>query len=68
MNENKQGKVTNLEACKNSEKLCTVIFNKNTLEYMYTWEKINNPHFNYPEFGVIENVGYKKLRQMNSPH
>jgi hypothetical protein len=28
--------------------------NKNTLEYLGTWEKINNPDFNYPEFGVIE--------------
>ncbi len=31
------------------------ITNKNTLEYLGTWEKINNPDFNYPEFGVIEN-------------
>ncbi|MDD4970671.1 MAG: KilA-N domain-containing protein [Paludibacter sp.] len=31
------------------------ITNKNTLEYVGIWEKINNPHFNYPEFGVIEN-------------
>jgi hypothetical protein len=30
------------------------ITNKNTLEYLGTWEKINNPSFNYPEFGVIE--------------
>ncbi len=30
------------------------ITNKNTLEYLSTWEKINNPDFNYPEFGVIE--------------
>lgn len=30
------------------------ITNKNTLEYLGTWEKINNPKFNYPEFGVIE--------------
>lgn len=30
------------------------ITNKNTLEYLGTWEKINNPGFNYPEFGVIE--------------
>lgn len=30
------------------------ITNKNTLEYLGTWEKINNPTFNYPEFGVIE--------------
>ena len=27
--------------------------NKNTLEYLGIWEKINNPDFNYPEFGVI---------------
>lgn len=31
------------------------ITNKNTLEYLGTWEKINNPRFNYTEFGVIEN-------------
>lgn len=30
------------------------ITNKNTLEYLGTWEKINNPDFNYTEFGVIE--------------
>ncbi len=30
------------------------ITNKNTLEYLSVWEKINNPDFNYPEFGVIE--------------
>lgn len=30
------------------------ITNKNTLEYLGTWEKINNSEFNYPEFGVIE--------------
>jgi hypothetical protein len=29
------------------------ITNKNTLEYIGIWEKINNPNFNYPEFGVI---------------
>lgn len=29
------------------------ITNKNTLEYLGIWEKINNPNFNYPEFGVI---------------
>ena len=27
--------------------------NKNTLEYLGVWEKINNSDFNYPEFGVI---------------
>ena len=31
------------------------ITNKNTLEYLGIWEKINNPIFNYTEFGVIEN-------------
>jgi hypothetical protein len=30
------------------------ITNKNTLEYLGTWENINNPNFNYPEFEVIE--------------
>ncbi len=30
------------------------ITNKNTLEYLGIWEKINNKNFNYPEFGVIE--------------
>lgn len=30
------------------------ITNKNTLEYLGTWEKINNLSFNYPEFEVIE--------------
>ena len=30
------------------------ITNKNTLEYIGIWEKLNNPNFNYPEFGVIE--------------
>jgi len=30
------------------------ITNKNTLEYLGIWEKVNNPDFNYPEFGVIE--------------
>jgi hypothetical protein len=29
------------------------ITNKNTLEYLGIWEKINNSNFNYPEFGVI---------------
>jgi hypothetical protein len=29
------------------------ITNKNTLEYLGVWEKINNASFNYPEFGVI---------------
>jgi len=30
------------------------ITNKNTLEYLGTWENIKNPNFNYPEFRVIE--------------
>jgi hypothetical protein len=30
------------------------ITNKNTLEYLGIWEKINNLNFNYPEFVVIE--------------
>lgn len=30
------------------------ITNKKTIEYLSIWEKIHNPHFNYPEFGVIE--------------
>jgi len=30
------------------------ITTKHTLEYLGIWEKINNPYFNYPEFGVIE--------------
>jgi hypothetical protein len=30
------------------------VTNKNTLEYLGTWEKINNSDFNYPEFRVIE--------------
>ncbi len=29
------------------------ITNRNTLEYLGVWEKINNSIFNYPEFGVI---------------
>jgi hypothetical protein len=27
--------------------------NKNTIEFIGIWEKINNPDFNSPEFGVI---------------
>jgi hypothetical protein len=37
-----------------SELIGKWISNKNTLEYLGVWEKINNPNFNYPEFGVIE--------------
>jgi hypothetical protein len=29
------------------------ITNKNTLEYLGVWERVNNPDFNYTEFGVI---------------
>jgi hypothetical protein len=29
------------------------ITNKNTIEYLGVWERINNPNFNYPEYGVI---------------
>jgi hypothetical protein len=36
-----------------SELIGKWISNKNTLEYLGVWEKINNPNFNYPEFGVI---------------
>ena len=32
------------------------ITNKNTLEYLGVWEKINNIDFNYPEFVVIDNI------------
>ena len=31
------------------------ITNKNTLEYLGIWGKINNRNFNYLEFGVIRN-------------
>lgn len=38
------------------------ITNKNTLEYLGIWEKINNKDFNYPEFGVIEqNAGTNRF-------
>lgn len=30
------------------------ITNKNTVEYLETWKKINNPNFNYTEFGIIK--------------
>ncbi len=29
--------------------------NKNTIEFIGIWEQINNPYFNYPEFGGIRN-------------
>lgn len=29
--------------------------NRNTLEYLKTWEQLNNPDFNYGEFAVFEN-------------
>ncbi len=28
--------------------------NRNTLEYMGIWERINNPEFNYGEFATIK--------------
>ena len=28
--------------------------NRNTLEYIGTWEKVYNPHFNYGEFAIIK--------------
>ena len=31
------------------------IRNRNTLEYIGVWEKINNPDFNYGEFAIIRN-------------
>ena len=38
------------------------ITNKNTLEYIGVWEKINNTNFNYPEFGVIaEEAGVNRF-------
>jgi len=30
--------------------------NKNTVEFLGTWEKLNNPNFNYPEFEVVRNM------------
>jgi hypothetical protein len=38
------------------------ITNKNTLEYLGIWEKINTPGFYYPEFGVIEK--YKRIGKL----
>ncbi len=29
--------------------------NRNTLEFLSVWEKINNPNFNYGEFATIRN-------------
>jgi hypothetical protein len=29
--------------------------NRNTLEYIGIWEKVNNPDFNYVEFATIRN-------------
>ena len=28
--------------------------NRNTVEYLGIWEKINNPNFNYGEFAIIK--------------
>jgi len=30
--------------------------NRNTLEFLSVWEKINNPNFNYGEFAIIKNL------------
>ena len=36
--------------------------NKNTLEYLGVWEKVNNPVFNYTEFGIIgRNAGTNRF-------
>ena len=43
------------------------ITNKNTLEYLGTWEKVNNPGFNYPEFGVIEQEAGVKCISVYKP-
>ena len=29
--------------------------NRNTLEFLSVWEKLNNPDFNYGEFAIIKN-------------
>ncbi|MCR6639666.1 MAG: KilA-N domain-containing protein [Sporocytophaga sp.] len=34
------------------------ISNKNTLEYLGVWEKINNPHFNYPSSVACPPTGH----------
>lgn len=36
------------------------VTNKNTLAYLSVWERINNPDFNYLEFGVIEQEVYEQ--------
>lgn len=40
------------------------IANKNALEYLGVWKKINNPGFNYPEFGVIKNEAGTKVNHI----
>jgi len=36
--------------------------NKDTIEFLGIWEKINNPTFNYPEFEVIKNnAGFNRF-------
>jgi hypothetical protein len=38
------------------------ISNKNTIEYLGIWERINNPQFNYPEFGaIIQDAGTNRF-------
>jgi len=37
--------------------------NRNTLEYIGIWEKVNNPDFNYGEFATIRNnAGFRTLK------
>ena len=37
--------------------------NRNTLEFLGIWEKINNPNFNYVEFDTIKsNAGLNRFR------
>jgi hypothetical protein len=37
--------------------------NRNTLEYIGIWEKINNPNFNYIEFDIIKSqAGLNSLK------
>ena len=37
--------------------------NRNTLEYIGIWEKVNNPHFNYGEFATIRRTaGLKNFK------
>jgi len=40
------------------------ITNKNTIEYLGVWERINNPNFNYPEFGVNSKLIFINFSQL----